>query len=51
MVHHGLQPVLLLPQLGLQLGHDLDLHPGVGRGGVVQRVRPLQVWLEVGGGI
>ena len=38
--HHGLQPPLLLVQLGLQLLHDLDLHLGLGGAAVVQDMGP-----------
>ena len=38
--HHGLQSVLLLAELTLQLLHDLDLDLGLGRAPVVQYVTP-----------
>ena len=38
--HHGLQSVLLLAELTLQLLHDLDLDLGLGRAPVVQNVTP-----------
>ena len=38
--HHGLQPALLLAQLGLQLLHDLYLDLGLGCAPVIQHVAP-----------
>ena len=40
VVHHGLQPALLLAELLLELLHDLYLHLGLRRALVVQDVTP-----------